>query len=205
MHSPKKLASVLAKLPPISVSQSFYRSVNHASLHKCVPPKPLYALGPGLEGSRYTPKGGPPCLYVSAKPLTTLCEVAGIASALLDAGAIIQQPLTLYAIRVQLKHVLDLTDNSVVEALGTTFAELDAPWEEQIRNSKPVPTHVLAIAAHNSGRFQGIRFFSHEYPGTVNLAIWTNTVKRPSFIEVIDASGELSDRLPKPRQERTNG
>jgi len=52
---------------------------------------------------------------------------------------------------VQLKHVLDLTDKAV-GALGTTFAELDTPWEEQMKNGKFVPTHVLAVAAHDSGR-----------------------------------------------------
>ena len=72
---------------------------------------------------------------------------------MLDAGVIIQQPLTLYAIKVHLRHVLDLTDKAVVDALGTTFTELDGAWEEHMINGKPVPTHVLAVAAHDSGQF----------------------------------------------------
>jgi RES domain-containing protein len=200
MHAAKKLKSILASVPAISIEQCFYRSVKNASLHNYNPPKPLYALGPGNEGARYTPVGGPPCLYVSAKPLTTLCEVAGIASSLLEAGAVLPYPLTLYSVKVKLKYVLDLADPEVCKALGTTLQELDGSWEQQLKNSVPVPTHILASAAHASGRFQGIKFVSHEDPTTINLMIWTETIRYPCYVEVQDSTGQMADRIPKSRK-----
>ena len=200
MHSARKLKSVLAAVPAVSIEQCFYRSVKDASLHKYSPPKPLYALGPGTAGARYTPVGGRHVSYVSDRPLTTLCEVAGIASSLLQAGAVLPYPLTIYSIKVKLKHVLDLTDPVNCKALGTTIKELDGPWEQQMKNGDPVLTHILASAAYATGRFQGMKFSSHEDPSTTNLMIWAETVKYPCFVEVLDSTGQMADRIPKSRK-----
>jgi hypothetical protein len=124
MHAQKRLASILATTRTISINQHYYRSVDNASFYEHYPFQPLYALGPGITGARFTPKDGPLSLYVSEQPLATLCEASGIAAPLLRAGALIKRPLITYAIKVKLKCVLDLTNQSVVEALGTTFEEL---------------------------------------------------------------------------------
>ena len=83
MYAQKKLSTVLATIPTISIHQSFYRSVDNASFYEYDPPQPLYGLGLGITGARFTPKNGPPALYVSEQPLTTLCEASGIAASLL--------------------------------------------------------------------------------------------------------------------------
>jgi RES domain-containing protein len=98
--------------------------------------------------------------------------------------------------------LLDLTDPSVLAQLGTDLTELDGPWEEQVLNGDPVPTQILAIAAYASKRFQGIRFYSHEDPGKVNIVIWTETVKAPSAVAVIDSSGTITERIPRIHKKR---
>jgi hypothetical protein len=65
-----------------------------------------------------------------------------------------------------------------------------------MKNMTAVPTHILARATYKTSRFEGIKFWSHEQPGTANLLIWTDSVKSPSYIEVVDDSNTLGDRLP---------
>jgi RES domain-containing protein len=204
MHSPDILAAVLRTLPAVPMSGTYHRSVANASLYQGRrKPKYLYALGPGREGARYTPKGGPPCLYVSAEPVTTLSEAAGIASSLVLAGIAIPQPTSAFSMTVDLhRGLLDLTDPNVLAQLGTDLTELDGPWEKQVLNGDPVPTQILAIAAYDSKCFQGIRFYSHEDPGKVNIVIWTETVKAPSAVAVIDSSGAKIERIPRIHKKR---
>jgi len=204
MHSPDILSAVLTTISAIPISGTYHRSVANASLYQeRRKPKYLYALGPGREGARYTPKGGPPCLYVSAEPVTTLSEAAGIASALVLAGIAIPQPTTAFSVKVDLhRGVLDLTDAATLVQLGTDLTELDGPWEQQVLNGDPVPTQILAIAAYATNRFQGIRFYSHEDPGKLNLVIWTEAVNAPSAVAVIDSSDTVSERIPRIRKKR---
>ncbi|MBY0548046.1 MAG: RES domain-containing protein, partial [Candidatus Obscuribacterales bacterium] len=154
------MADVLANLPAVPINGTYHRSVANASLYrKGRKPKLLFSLGAGMNGARFTPKGGPPCLYVSAKPVTTLSEVSGIASSLVHAGVAIPQPTTAFSMSVNLhRGILDLTNAAILDALGTNLAELDGPWEEQMKNGDPVPTQILATAVYESKRFQGLRF-----------------------------------------------
>ncbi|MBP6745838.1 RES family NAD+ phosphorylase [bacterium] len=202
MHAPNILATVLASLKAIPIEATFHRSIANAVLYrKGRKPKLLFALGAGANGARFTPVGGPPCLYVSAKPITTISEATGIASSLIAAGQAIPQPHTAFSMRVKLhRGVIDLTDETTILELGSCAAELDGDWLEQMRSEEPILTQILATAIYESNRFQGIRFFSHGDPGQINLMIWTKKVKAPSFVEVIDSSSVLADRIPKLRK-----
>jgi hypothetical protein len=86
--------------------------------------------------------------------------------------------MTVFSMKVKLQQgLLDLTDASVLGQLDTDIAELDGLWEQQVLNGDPVPTQILAVAAYASNRFQGLRFFSHEAPGKMNIMIWTGKLK----------------------------
>ncbi|MBP9093444.1 RES family NAD+ phosphorylase [bacterium] len=204
METPDILATVLLTLPAVPINSTYHRSVANASLYQGRRrPKYLYALGPGREGARFTPKGGPPCLYVSAEPVTTLSEATGIASALVLAGLAIPQPMSSFSMTVYLhRGLLDLTDTEVLAKLGTDLTELDGPWEQQVINGDPVPTQILATAAYASKRFQVIRFYSHEDPGKVNIVIWTEMVKSPSAVVVIDGTSTINERIPRIHKKR---
>jgi RES domain-containing protein len=204
MKRPAVLAKVLAHLPAIPIAGTYHRSVANASLYrKRHKTKLLFSLGPAITGARFTPIGGPPCIYASKHPATTLSEASGIASSLFHAGIAIPQPTTAFSMEVIL-HLgfLDLTDTANLDKLGTNLEELNGNWNEQMKNGLPVPTQILVTAIYDSKRFQGLQFFSHEAPDQINIMIWTETVKSPSSIEVIDSSGQLADRIPKIRKKK---
>jgi len=82
MHDRAKLQAVLAKLKANPIKGIFYRSVPAGALFKFDPPQPLWSLGPGMSGQRFTPIGGPPALYVAESPQTTLYEGNALAASL---------------------------------------------------------------------------------------------------------------------------
>jgi RES domain-containing protein len=200
MHPKAQLTKILATLPNPSLSGYFYRSVDNFSLYSFNPPNPLYNLSPGRTGQRYTPMGGPPALYVADKANTAFAEgTHSITSSL--AGTIAPPaPVVIYAVKVNLEHILDLTDNAVLNALDTTVAELQGSWENQVAAGVCVPTHLLAETAYKTHRFQGMLFNSKESPRGINLIIWTNKVRTPSSVEVYDPTGKLAARIPKKRR-----
>lgn len=200
MHQKAQLAKILAILPNPSLSRYFYRSVDNSAMHSTKPPNPLYSLGPGVRGQRYTPIGGPPALYVSNKPYTAFAEGTHSITSSLSQTIVPPAPVIVYAIQVNLKHILDLTDKNVLNALGTTIEELQGPWADQVVNGVDVPTHLLAGTVHKTHRFQGMLFNSKEHPEGINLIIWTNKVRSPSYVEVYDPTGKLAARIPKTQQ-----
>ena len=198
MQPKARLSKILIKLSAPSITGYFYRSIDYGALHSMEPPDALYALGPSKQGQRYTPVGGPPALYVADKAYTSFAEVThAITSSVRQFNSPPQPPLVVFAVSVHLEHILDLTDNSILKALGTTIAELQGPWADQMASGIDVPTHLLATAVYKTNRFQGIKYHSKEHPGGVDLIIWTDKLKAPSFIEVFDPTKKLAARIPE--------
>ena len=198
MQSQTRLSKILVTLPNPSITGYFYRSIDYSSLHSIDPPNALYALGPSKQGQRYTPTGGPPALYVADKVYTSFAEVThAITSSVRQFDSTPPAPLVVFAVSVHLEYILDLTDKSTLEALETTVAELQGPWADQMTSGIDVPTHLLAIATYKTNRFQGIKYHSKEHPGGVDLIIWTDKLKAPSFIEVFDPTKQLAARIPE--------
>lgn len=205
MHQKTQLAKILAILPNPGLSRYFYRSVDNSAMHSTNHPNPLYSLGPGMSGQRYTPIGGPPSLYVSDKAYTAFAEGTHSITSSLAVNIAPSAPMIVYAIQVTLKHVLDLTDKNVLNALDTTVEELQGPWADQVLNGVDVPTHLLAEAVHKTHRFQGMLFNSKEHLEGINLVIWTNKVRSPSYVEVYDPTGRLAARIPKTSRTQNAG
>jgi hypothetical protein len=65
MHVTAKLPAIIANLPLVPFRLSCHRIVDFATLTGFNPIMPLYTLGAGITGQRYTPKGGPSALYVA--------------------------------------------------------------------------------------------------------------------------------------------
>ena len=136
---------------------------------------------------------GPPALYVAESPQTTLYEGNALAASLfahVTTRPAIPATVTI-SVRAKLLHVLDLTDASVVKALGLKKAELFCPWKELMIKGLEVPTHTLADVAYAVPGLQGIRFPSNQDTTGVNLVIWTRKLKAPCYVEVDDPSGTL--------------
>jgi len=182
-----------------SVDGMFYRSIGAAALYRLTPPQPLWSLGPGNSGQRFSPLGGPPALYVAATPQTTLYESNSLAATLFEsAGTRPAIPATVtILIKVKLERALDLTDRAVLKRLKLSGSELFCPWKELMLNGEEVPTHLLAEVAYQIPRLQGILFPSKQDARGINLIVWTRKVRSPSFVEVQDPSGILWQRIPR--------
>jgi RES domain-containing protein len=199
MLGSKQLQLILSQLDNPAISGLFYRAIPNAALYSKEPPQPLWSLGPGLYGQRFNAIGSPPALYVAEQPQTAFYEATGLGASLFSVNSQDRPtpaPTTVLTIKVNLEHVLDLTKASIITALGMTQSEILCPWQEFMIKDLPVPTHILADAVYQSGRYQGIRFPSSKETGAINLMIWMDKIKTPSFVEVHDPSGRLWQRVP---------
>jgi len=200
MLSFEQLESILSQLDNPAINGFFYRAIPNAALYGKELPQPLWSLGPGLYGQRFSPVGSPPALYVAEQPQTAFYEATGLGASLFSVNPQdrpMPAPTTVLTIKVSLKHVLDLTKDSTIAALDMTQNEILCPWQEFMIKDLPVPTHILADAVYQSGRYQAIRFPSSKETGAINLMIWMDKIEPPSFVEVHDPSGRLWQRLPE--------
>ncbi len=196
MHSKSKLLAVLKTISNPSISGWFYRTVKNSALYSRNPPNPLYSLGPGISGQRYTPPGGPPALYLADEAYTALAEGTHAISSTLAGLIVPPEPQVVFAMDVSIEHVLDLTDAKILFALGTSLNEIRGPWQDQLVSGLAVPTHNLAEAVYESGRFHGMKFDSLQHTGGENLIVWTEKIEDPFYIAVYDPSKKLAARLP---------
>ncbi len=200
MLSATDLAVVLKKIRSQTLTRSLHRAVDLVKLLSITPPQPLFALGPGLQGQRFTSKGGPAALYVSEHPAMAFYEANGLFA---NQAALAQSeapPTVIFTLRVHLEQVLDITDTETQRLLGTTEAELTSAFRWQQLSGGSVPTQILGDAAFHSGLFQAIR-----YPSSIdrdrerkeeNLMIWIDKITAPSFVEIQDPTGMFAQRIP---------
>ena len=203
MLSAADLSVVIAALPVRLYSGPCYRVVDFAALTGSM--IPLYTLGPGRKGQRYTPKRGPNALYVATDLVTAQAEYHRVSRSVLVADPschVLANPTVQLTIQVDLERMLDLTDAAVMSALGTTVDELTGPWRKQMIKKLFCPTHVLATAVYNHGMIQAMRYPSALDHYFSNLIIWEERVQRPSFVKVKDTTGTLSARIPSKRPYR---
>ena len=197
MHTGRQLTEALNKVSAPSLFGVFYRSISEAAIHSLKPPEPLYSLGARRKGQRFTPKNGPSCLYLSEQFDVSFIETNGTALSIVAHGhGFTPPPTVIIAININVEHMLDLTDPVVRMALATNQDELAGPWLEQMLLKQPVPTHILARAAHRCNRFEAIRFQSMQRKGGVNVMVWPKKLRNPYCIEVHDPSHRLYQRIP---------
>lgn len=192
MHPLETLIEILPTISPQSVSRTYFRAVDYDALRSKDPPNALWSGGPKEKGQRFTPPGGPDCLYVSETMPTAITEMRGLFSTVAPL-----LPFVVISIQVRLDRVLDITNPETQLRLGTSLTELTASWELQMSDNLPVPTHTLAEAAFSTGRFQAIRFASAQVEGEANLMIWTGLVSGSNFVEVYDRDSTLWRQIPE--------
>lgn len=205
MHSAADLPGIIAGLPTLKYKQTCYRLVDFAVLTGYDPMMPLFTLGPGTKGQRYTPKGGPKALYVAEDIVTAEAEYHRVERAVLATDAsykLHSNPTVQLTIQVNLEQVLDIATPDVQAALGTTIDELTGPWRKQMIKKLHCPTHILAEAVYANGKIQAVRYPSARGSDFANLIIWEERVHLPSFVSVKDSTGTLSARIPTKRPHR---
>lgn len=211
MLSDRALAAALDAVPRITVRGAFWRTVPNHLLRgpppgapPGSPPQPLWPGGAALNGARYTPLGGGGALYLAPDAATALAEVEAVlfgAAGGPEPGRV-HDPLLVFACDVHLPAVVDLCDASVQRALGTSDAELKAPWlraqeRHRSRGAPLPPTQALGRAARGGGGVLALRYPSYRREGAANLVVFTDHLA--SFggsVSLHDRTGTLIQTLP---------
>jgi RES domain-containing protein len=202
MHPEAGLPAIIAALPVQPYNGTCYRLVDFAVLTGYDPMMPLYTLGPGQNGQRYTPKGGPNALYAAEDVVTAHAEyhrMERIVLATAPTYRLSANPTVELTIHVNLERVLNIADPAIQATLATTVAELTGPWRKQMIKKLFCPTQVLATAVFAHGEIQALRYPSAQGPQYCNLIIWEERLALPSYIQVKDSTGTLSARIPAMR------
>lgn len=206
MHDPATVGRLLPTLPRISIQGPWSRAVGFHLLQgpppgapPLSPPQPLWPNGPPRHGARFTPRGGFESAYLASDLVTALTEV----------GAVIQHPnappfniatipWTIIAVKGALTNIVDLTDTAIQNALGTSRQELTGDWAYDQSQGLTPPTHVLGVAAHQSGVILGLKYPSSKNAAGTCVVVFTDRFQtNPSaYLEVYDPYGKLSQRLP---------
>lgn len=211
MIADSALAGRLSGLPRVMITGVLWRTVPIEYLQSAPPgappgspPQPLWPGGAPMQGARYTPIGGCNALYLAPNGATALAEVDAVAfgpDGSVEAGKD-HDPLLVFQTRVTLPSVLDLCDATVQRALGTSPAELKAPWlraqerHKAGRGSLPA-TQVLGQVACGTGTILALRYPSFRHPGMKNLVVFTDRLAAlGGAVELIDKKGTYSQKLP---------
>lgn len=154
---------------------------------------PLWGGAAKIRGARFTPQAGFDSVYLAGEPITALLEVQAL---VIISGGLVPlrtAPWALVTVDGIVSNVLDLTNASILKALGTTEQEMTGSWA---RGANP-PTQELARAAYDSGRIKGIKYGSAKHPGGENLVVFPERLGPPStdYLEVHDPHGHLAQRL----------
>jgi RES domain-containing protein len=161
------------------------------------PPQPLWPGGAALRGARFTPPGQFGSLYFSEDPLTAQIEAEKIFQS--SSGKLFpikRPPWVNLTIEGVLNRLLDLTDPSIRQRLGTSLAELTGVWH---LSEETPPTQLLGAAAYASGRIAGLRYRSAKSQagpeGGINFVVFPDRLAPDSHLAVYHG-GSLSQRFP---------
>ncbi|WP_189074575.1 RES domain-containing protein [Deinococcus sedimenti] len=120
-------------------------------------------------------------------------------------------PVALFSVTYNLRRVLDLTDQSVLKALGVKPSDLTGHWWQDNEEGEDADTQVLSQFVFESGRFDAIKYKSARINAkgvsTLDLtcfAVFPDALTAPSFIrveppaEAADVPADAIYRLPAP-------
>ena len=200
MLAERELARVLKGVRLIRVKGPFHRFADlwfvHQQLSAGRGTEMLRGLGAKINGGRFTPRGAFETLYVAATAETARIE----GESRITASGVISAPTKPYVhfvVTGRLHRVLDLTDHSVLRALGTTADELCASWVMQQMRGEEAATQLLGRMAHAALRIEGILYVSSkDRPDGRCLAILPDRLKRGSALEIMDDTGLVREKLP---------
>jgi RES domain-containing protein len=156
----------------------------------------LAGLGAKMLGGRFTPRGTFETLYVATTAATARIEAESriTASGVVDAPS---KPYVHFVVRGRLQKVLDLTDAGVLVTLKTTEDEMTGPWILGQIQGDEAPTQILGRVVHTVRRIEAILFpSSKDRPEGRCLAVLPDQLKRGSFLEIVDETGLVKERLP---------
>lgn len=196
------LVRALRRIKPRSAHGFYSRFIEYRHLSLAGPrpapgPKPLWGLGGMLYGGRFTPKGAFETVYLAEDPVTAMAEVSGVIySPKSPVPRVAQPPWVLITVEGVLLRVLDVTILEVQSAVGTNLQELTGAWRQIQAAEREAPTQTLGRLCRGSRRFEAIRYPSSKNSAGICVAVFTDLLRPPSMIEVLDPHGRLAQRLP---------
>jgi RES domain-containing protein len=198
--SEAELRRALRRVPLIVADGPFHRFVDlwfvHQNLAGGKKTEVLAGLGAKMLGGRFTPRGAFETLYVATTAATARIEAESriTASGVADAPS---KPYVHFVVRGRLQKVLDLTDAGVLATLKTTEDEMTGPWILGQVQGDEAPTQILGRVVHAVRRIEAILFpSSKDRPEGRCLAVLPDRLKRGSFLEIVDETGLVKERLP---------
>jgi RES domain-containing protein len=199
----RQLRRALAGAPLMEVAGPFHRFVQVQYVLERLgvrePAGLLDAIGSRLGGGRFNPRARLEVLYLALEAETALAEAEAI---LLGAGTPtrtrLASPYVHLGVDGRVMRVLDLTDDAILDRLGTSRAELAAPWRPEQAAGREAATQELGRLAHASRRIEALRYWSTKrVPDGRCLAVFPDRLRLPSELVVADDSGRLApERLP---------
>jgi RES domain-containing protein len=174
-----------------------FRHLSSAGRGPARSPKPLWGLGGMLYGGRFTPKGIFETVYLAEDPVTAMAEASGVLySPRAPIPRTAQPPWVLITVEGILLRVLDLTVAEIQSSVGTDPQELTGAWRHIQALEREAPTQTLGRLCYKSGRFDAIRYPSSKNAAGVCVAVFTDRLRPPATIKVLDPHGRLAQQLP---------
>jgi hypothetical protein len=97
-------------------------------------------------------------------------------------------PLTLFSVDVELQHVVDLTKDETLRALGVRPAKLTVDWRAVVLTGQTPITHDIGAAARAAG-VEALVYPSARAPGAANLAVIVDRLRRGSRLRINPPDG----------------
>lgn len=178
---------LLGSLPARSMERRLVRCVPVLSYMKGSPPTFLYTSG---RPNRCNP-AGVECIYFSESEDAALGEYRAIHAGSPSASA----PRLTYFAEVDLRRVVDLSKQEVLDLLGLSKLDLSAPWRVA-----PGPTKLqqLGLAVSRQTRISAIRYpaQAEKADGGWNVVIFRSSIASPNRVRILGNSGESLEELP---------
>jgi RES domain-containing protein len=183
------LSGALSTVPTVPLNGVLVRMIPRDWLEKKRPPDFLFASG---KPNRFNP-AGVECVYFSEDEETARSEYFRLWRG--AAGG--HQPRTIYFAKVQLAHVLDLTEERTLAFLDLTEEDLYRPW--RLAQSLTA-TQLLGDAVSRQTRVSGIRYPSDATRetggGGVNVVVFRDSVRHPDRVEILGPSKQPLQSWP---------
>ena len=194
MHPPDKLLRALEHAPVEPFAGFVYRVIPERWRES-----PLSTIGSIRVGGRYNAPNTFPVLYCADSQMTAMLEVEALfTTADGQLRGVARDPDLVLSLRCELASVLDLTDASIYNELGTTRAELVSLNPSRfIANARgeETPTQSLGAACSFSGRISAMKVPSAAHDDGYCLDIFTDSLLAGEHLSILDNSGRITDQI----------
>jgi RES domain-containing protein len=198
MYTSEQLSRAISDLDQRPLTGNFYRVINLRHAHS-----PLSAIGSMRGGGRFTPRGEFEAFYTSLDPATGFLEAQQI-----DPGVRIPHPPSLtLSIGVVLSRVIDLSQVTSYDLIGSSLQEMMGPWRPMQNLGLLAPTQILGQTIFNDTQIEAFLVESSRAPGQQNLVILPDRLDHRSTVTLYDPHGsfEAVQITPQPFRRGQHG